>query len=327
MKLWIEFSHPKDVLFFKGIINEMKIRGHKLMLTTRNDPECIGLIQYFKLPIEIIGTWGKDRVEKLNYGTQRMTQLFHRFKDEKIDAVITLCNPEVNRIAFGLGFPIFNFIDIPEADAVCRLCLPLSKTVLIPFHVDRSQIYKYWNGNIFIYDCFDPSAWMPGEPSEYEKLGVKIVKRPFIIYRSLETKASYYENFSTMDLSTQIVKQLEKEIDAHFYPVSRYNNHEIVDMQSLLFYSDLFIGGGGTMNIESIYWGVPTISCRPFSTSYDRWLESNGYQIHVKTVDEGVKIAKKILEKEPAHNFPNKISEMKFPLKEVCDLIEDVKNL
>jgi len=329
MHLWFDLSTPKEVLFFKGMIREMAQRGHKVIITTRKYTETNDLIRYFRLEAKEIGTHGKTRTEKLWCSIDRLKKLYRFFNDKPIDAVITLSNPEACRIAFGLGFPIFNFIDIPEAETVCRLTLPLSSQVFIPFHVPREAIRRYWTGEPFVYDCFDVSAWMPKNPAPLSQLDLpeKIVKRiptqRLIIYREAEVKASYFQALGKQDLTLDIIKNLKKKYPKIvFLQASRYKKHRVVDMQSLLDYATLFIGGGGTMNLEASYWGTWTISCRPFLTSYDEWLQNNRSQIHVDTVEDGVQVASEMLDRADKNPCSAIIRKMQFPLDNICSFIE-----
>ena len=75
------------------------------------------------------------------------------------------------------------------------------------------------------------------------------MKYAFIIYRPGETKAAYYPEKD--DITIPIIEGLKKIYPTGtFMPVPRYGEHEMIDMQSLLYHADLFVGGGGTMNIE-----------------------------------------------------------------------------
>ena len=115
MRFWVDMSTPKEVLFFKTIIQELERRGHGVTVTTREYRETNDLIKYFGFDAEVIGAHGKTRAGKLHEGVQRILGLYERFKNEEVDKVITLANPEVCRVAFGFGWPLANFIDIPEA--------------------------------------------------------------------------------------------------------------------------------------------------------------------------------------------------------------------
>ncbi len=331
MRFWIDLSTPKEVIFFRTMVQELEQRGHDVILTTRKYTETNDLIKYFGLNAEIMGKHGETRSQKLKEGIRRLDKLYNRFKDEKIDGVITLVNPETCRVAFGLGFPLFNFIDITEATIVCKLTLPLSRAVFIPFHVPMKELKKYWNGELlYVYNCLDPIAWMPKTPVPEAKLGLEKqyldqdgrIKHPFIVCRTAETKATYFRNHK--DLTTALIIALKNLIpEATFYEVPRYKEHRMIDLQSLLYYTDLFIGGGGTITEEACYWGTWSISCRPFSSSYDKWLEETGNLIRVKSITDGCFTALEMLKrqgKNPAHKI---IRKQKFPLKEICNFIEE----
>ena len=44
----------------------------------------------------------------------------------------------------------------------------------------------------------------------------------------------------------------------------------VSDPQSLMHYSDVFVGAGGTMSIEAGLLGTPTLSCRQIETYYEK---------------------------------------------------------
>ncbi|UYP01425.1 DUF354 domain-containing protein [Oceanotoga sp. DSM 15011] len=51
--------------------------------------------------------------------------------------------------------------------------------------------------------------------------------------------------------------------------------NEAVDSTSIAAFSDLFIGGGGTINIEAAYYGTPVISLKPVITLYEDYMLKN----------------------------------------------------
>lgn len=322
MKFWIDIGTPKEVLFFKSFKDELEKRGHDVFVTSRLYQETNDLLDYFGITWYQAGKHGGgNREEKFDAGLQRMKEL--RGMVEDANALITLVNPEASRVAFGVNIPIYNFIDMPESDKVCRLSLPLSRRVYIPFHVKESQIRKYWDGPIFTYNALDPIAWMPRNPIPLKTIINSHISRPFVIYRLGETQATYYKLFGMDDPVPEIVNNLKRDYpDGTFLEVSRYNKHKMMDMQSLLAYADLFIGGGGTMNIEAAWWGTWTLNCRPIYTSYDDWLVNHGNQIRITNATDGHIIAKKLIERGDKNQAMKHIRNMKFPLKEIVDDIE-----
>lgn len=322
-KYIIDMGTPKQVLFFKPLYKELKKRGHEVTLTTRDNPESLALIKHFKMPALQIGKFGTDRYTKTFYGIQRAEELLPLFERIKPDGLITLAEPNIIRLAFGLGIPIYNFIDIPEAEGVCKLTLPLAYWNFIPFVVPRDSIMRLGGTQIYVYDCLDPIAWLPKKSGQLDTEFQFKDKQPLIVWRRGEISASYYKDEGFQDITPLMIDELKKRHPHyHFYEIPRYQSHKIVNLSSLLDHANLFIGGGGTIQIESAYWGTWTITTRPFKTFYDDFLISEGLMARTKTIEEGVKLAEGMLKGEPKNKSCELLRKMKFPVKEICDKIE-----
>lgn len=317
----IDLGTPKEVLFFKPIYEELKRRGNVVYLTTRDNPESLALIKHLGMSALKVGKFGKDRYTKTLYGIKRMEKLLPLFSLINPDGLITLAEPNIIRLAFGLGVPIYNFIDIPEAEAVCKLTVPLAQWNFIPFIVPRHVMMSYGSRQLFIYPCLDPIAWLPKESGKLDKQFIN--KHPLIVWRRGETTASYYKDKGFVDVTPLIVDELKKKYPTyHFYEIPRYRNHKIINLSSLLDNADLFIGGGGTIQIESCYWGTWTITTRPFKTFYDDYLVNDGMMERVSTVEQGVLSAEKLLSQHYKNPNAKLLRDSKFPLNEICDKIE-----
>lgn len=70
-----------------------------------------------------------------------------------------------------------------------------------------------------------------------------------------------------------------------------------IDTISLLHYSSLFIGAGGTMNMEAALLGKPVISCFPGETTLiERYLINRKLVYRVKSPERAAKLALNILQ-------------------------------
>ena len=323
LRIWADICTPKETMLFSIIATELKRRGHEAIFTTRRYHETNDLIKYLGIEAKEIGKHGIDLRDKLEASIIRMNGLFPFALMNKPDVLITLVNPESCRIAYGLGIPVVNFIDMPEADKVCRLTLPLSTQVFAPFVVERHLLKRFWDGSTYYYDCLDPVAWMPKRPKPIGEILDGEITYPFIIYREGETKASYYQSMGMEDITSDVIEAIKGEYpDGTYMGISRYDHHPMTDLQSLLYYADLFVGGGGTINIEAAYWGTWVLSCRPISTAYDRWLEGQGMVQRVRTVGESLGYAREFIESGGKNPRGEILREMEFPLGEICDIIE-----
>ena len=85
-------------------------------------------------------------------------------------------------------------------------------------------------------------------------------------------------------------------------------------LQHLLAYSDLFIGGGGTINIEATYFGVPVISIRSFISHYDKFLIDKGLMWHSNDKGEILDLIKKLLGKKTIQKAKEIYGKMKVDI-------------
>ena len=320
-----DLDMPKWVLFFNPIIKKLKQLGHKIIITSRGGKdyrELNQIIELYNLNSISIGEYGGASLEgKLKASIFRMEKLIEIVKN--VDIVVSGSVVDINRVAFGLGKKIINFYDMPLKDynldikkalPQIRLTIPLSTKVFKPFIVPN-EIYLRLGldeNQIVEYNFLDPLIWLKDFKPNLKYVKEKIPKIDFnkkiVVIREEEFKASYVQNrYNFLD---EAIKELEKE-DLNLIIIPRYeSNHlkekfkkaiileEKIILQHLLAYSDLFIGGGGTINIEAAYFKVPVISTRSFISHYDKFLIDNNLMWHSNNTKEIVKLAKNLVGKK-----------------------------
>jgi len=310
---------PKWVLFFKPIIEKLK-NHHKIIITTReskNYNETIELLKLHNLDYISIGKYGGASLEgKLKASLYRMEKLVEIVKN--VDVVVSGSVVDINRVAFGLGKKIVNFNDLPikgyenhckNITAVTRLTAPFSTILFKPFVIPNNIFKNLGVCNIKEYNFLDPLIWLKDfQPSlEYVKKEIPEINfnKKIVVIREEEFKASYVSK--KYYFFYEVIKELEKE-DINLIIIPRYEIEHLkkefkkviilekkIILQHLLAYSDLFIGGGGTINIEATYFGIPVISTRSFISHYDKFLIDNELMYHSNNKDEIIKHAKKLL--------------------------------
>jgi predicted glycosyltransferase len=111
-----------------------------------------------------------------------------------------------------------------------------------------------------------------------------------VVFRESETEASYLTG--RVPVVIEAVRTLAgRHPDWRFVGIPRYAPEQlrarlpmpnvaiptdIVNAIALMASADLLLAGGGTMNIESAYFGTPTICCRPMTCLYEHWLLEHG---------------------------------------------------
>lgn len=205
---------------------------------------------------------------------------------------------------------------------LARLSLPLSSLLFHPF-VIPSRVFGAFGldpSDIIRYDFLDPALYLPDLPeskateshsldsSEHALLGSKASRAaecagddsaPLIIAREEEYKAHYVA--SRLPLWYEGVHALAQE-NVRILIIPRYGRAElerefgsygnvqiashIIAPQLLYAHADLLLGGGGTMNLEACYYGIPTISTRSLLLYHDRYLIKHNLMRHVRDLKE-----------------------------------------
>jgi len=320
-----DLDMPKWVLFFLPIIKRLKEKNLNVVITSRGGEDYSELnkvLDLYNLDYISIGEYGGASLEgKLKASIYRQTKLIEVIKKYNVQVVVSGSVVDINRVAFGLGVKVINFNDMPirgykneckNVTAVTRLTAPFSTTLFKPFVVP-SEIFKNLGVcNIKEYNFLDPLIWLKDFVPDIDYIKKEIPKIDFnkkiIVVREEEFKASYVQN--KYSYFYEVIEELQKQ-DINLIIIPRYDATHLKErfkkaivlekkiiLQHLLAYSDLFIGGGGTINIEATYFGVPVISTRSFISHYDKFLIDNNLMWHSNKKDEILDLVNKLLGKK-----------------------------
>jgi len=286
LKIVIDILTPKQCMLFQLLHAELLERGHRVLMTTRRYREVDEIIERRGIEATAVGRHGgKSLRRKLLESVNRIAGLVPVYEDFNPDLVVSFSSPEAARASFGLGIPHLCISDSPHAEAVMKLTIPLSETLMTPWMIPKEA----WTGygikpeSIVRYNALDPWAWLKDfEPDRgvLEELGIDPGKAVITI-RSAEIFAAYLLKTNRGESAIKRLLQglIELEQDVQIVVIPRYLEQasalkgsydgdvivpeKAVDGPSLLHFSDLFIGAGGTMSAEAAILGVPTISCYP----------------------------------------------------------------
>lgn len=239
--------------------------------------------------------------------------------------------------AYGLGIPVVHFADTPVANEkfslesitiLSRLTLPLSHLVFHPFVVPEICYTSLGlsPAQVVEYDFIDVALWLDSIPLHYEiespqrrafceSLGLDSAL-PIILVREEEYKAHYVKH--KLPIIYESFELLARRLKANVLCMPRYGKDELESCLSQLpqdsksrfkilhhklepkdFYPfvDVLLGGGGTMNLEACYLGIPVISTRSLLLFHDRFLLDNALMKHAKSATEAVECIIEILSK------------------------------
>ena len=276
MKIWFDVLTPKQVLFFEPIIRQLQ-RKNQVFCTSRNYREAIQLAKIRNLKLVIIGKHGgAEKYGKLSASVQRMDKLSKVIQKFAPKITISFCSPEASRVSYGLGIPHIAFSNAPHAEAVLKLCLPLTQKLLTPWIIPKKEFSKYGipEKDIIHYKALDESVIVKNSKKIKTKKGTH---KKTILFRTYESQAAYIIQTGRKISIESILNEIVKKFPDHKIVVmGRYSTQikqlkkrfgkkifvldKVVDSQKILAKTDVFVGSGGTMTQESALRGIPTIS-------------------------------------------------------------------
>jgi predicted glycosyltransferase len=345
--IWIDISTPKCVMFFAEIIKVLKKFNYEILVTTRfsiDYNETQKLLDLYKIKYYNVGRFGgkdiKDKFKARLKRNEEFLELFERIGYPKI--LLNWAVSDAVQVAFGLGIKIITFNDTPIAlqpnykqihndlTPVSRLTIPFSDIVFYPFVLPK-ELFNCAKRAIS-YDFIDVCLWMKDikkdEKNDFRKRFNIPTNKPTILIREEEYKAHYVKDKKPFiyklikklqyeDFSIVIIPRYESEYLKKDFPFA-YVIEDRLKPQEFYPFIDFFVGGGGTMTLEAVYYGIPTISMRSIWLIHDKYLIDNGLMFWTNDVNKAFEYIKQ--------NIGKKFDNKRFFCKGECSL-ENIANI
>ncbi len=283
MNIWIDFSNSPHVILFEPIIKEFKRQGHNVDITIRNFAQTVSLANDFNIDGQLIGEHGgKSMVSLIINFIKRSWALYNYAKDKKYDIALSHNSYAQILAAKLLKIKVVTMMDF-EGQPANHLAFRLADKVIVPdvfpdqalkkFGVKQNKISKYSGFKEQIY----LSSFKPSDNFLYSLIkdtniskDIDFKKKVIVSIRPPATMALYhrFENDLFDDLLMSINRN--NNIVCFVFPRNKeqaefiqmnFSNFIIpsksVDGKNMLYYSDLVISAGGTMNREAAILGTP----------------------------------------------------------------------
>ncbi len=351
--IWIDITDPKYAVFFSKMVPLWHKKGYKTLITTRysedyKEPSKILTLNGIKH--KIIGKYGgiskRDKFLSRIERQKGFTELFEKEGYPKIH--LSGASVEGIQTASALGIASVNFADTPlrnyifnydDITFVSRLTFALSTLIFRPFVIPQEIYVKAGVDpkKIKEYGFIDICLWM----KEIKKDKTKDFRDRFdldknrytVLVREEEFKANYVKE--KLDILYDLTKKISKNIDANIVIMPRYESDHLYHLfgkdknitileekimpEEFYPFIDLLIGGGGTMNLEAAYMGIPTISTRSFLLFHDKYLIDNNLIKWTDDANKGLLFAKEMIGKR----FDNK----RFFCQDKCEFEKITKEI
>jgi predicted glycosyltransferase len=324
MRLWFDLITPKQLLFFRPVIEGLRKGGHEVLATSRRYREVEQLASMLGLDLSFAGSrGGKDPVDQFQRSLERMELLLPLVVKFSPDASVSVASADCARISFGLRLKHIAVNDSPHSVVAGKLSLPLSHHVMTPWVIPYSawSVFGIQRGQISRYRALDPAAWLKRRPRRHVPgADTKRPERATILVRLEESYAPYLAG-SDGSWSERILAKLARDFRGqHLVALCRYDDQlasvrekfgssyevpeAVVDGADLIDRSDVFVGMGGTMTTEAALLGVPAVSAFQGAELYtERYLLSKKVLMKARSVEDVSRCVKASLNSAYRENY------------------------
>lgn len=305
--VWIDLDNSPHVPFFLPIIEELKSHRVELVLTARDTYQVAELLRFFSLKCKVVGRhYGKNRLLKIAGNCLRAAELLPVAVSKRPDLAISHGSRAQVLLCKSLGIPSLVMHDY-EHTTKTGFIEP--DWTLIPEVIPNGAMSKRAE-RVLRYPGIKEDVYVPQfqpDASILRKLGLDNHGDLIVTLRPPATEAHYHNPESDV-LFEETLRYLAGEpgVRIVMLPRSSRQREEIgkhwaelissrqviipeqaVNGLNLIWFSDLVVSGGGTMNREAAALGVPVYSIfRGKIGAVDRYLAENGRLVLIENVRE-----------------------------------------
>ncbi|MGD0907067.1 MAG: DUF354 domain-containing protein [Candidatus Acidiferrales bacterium] len=339
-RIWIDIDNSPHVPFFVPIIEELQKIGHEVILTARDAYQVRELLDLYRLHCKIVGRhYGKNQAAKILGTCMRAARLIPAMANEKIDLAVSHGSRAQMLSGYVLRIPTVLILDY-EYIAMMGFIRP--DWIFVPEIIPDSKELNP-KREVLRYPGLKEDVYVPRlqvNPCVRKQLGfgdndIVVTLRPPAV-------EAHYHNPEAEVLLDAALNFLTQTPDVRVILLPRNENQakrlkdtwgkwigsrkivipeHVVDGINLIWFSDLVVSGGGTMNREAAALGVPVYSIfRGKIGAVDRHLQQEGRLVLIESVDD---IREKIVLKRRQKN-EQKVSDDRPALRAIVDGITNV---
>lgn len=277
--IWIDMDNSPHVPFFRPIIGELEARGYEVMLTARDCFQVCKLADLYKMEYRKVGVhYGKNKIMKGIGLLLRSAQLASYVLQRNPDLALSHGSRSQMILSSVLHIPTVMMTDYEYAKSI-----PFFRPdwLIIPEMIPDSSVCDH-PGKILRYSGLKEDVYVPEfqpEQGILDQLGLDPSK-VIVIVRPPATEAHYFK-LESLNLFEAAIAWLGTAEQVSMILLPRNDGqadyvrkkwpellqagkvlipHRVIPGLNLIWYSDLVISGGGTMNREAAALGVPVYS-------------------------------------------------------------------
>jgi len=266
MRIVVDMNHPAHVHYFKNFIQEMRKKGHEVLITASEKDITFRLLESYHLDFSNVGNYGASQIKKIINLPIIDLRYYKLMKSFKPDMLIGFGSIRAAHASFLLKKPCINFEDTENSTEQIRLYLPFVKAVCTPSCYNGFLGKKQIRFNSYMeLASLHPDRFTPN-PAVLNEIGLT-PDDSYIVVRFVSWQASHDVGQHGIRDKVGLVKALEQygrilitsegklpeELQSYRIRVSPEKLHD------LLYYATLYVGEGATTASECAMLGTHAI--------------------------------------------------------------------
>jgi len=323
LRIWIDLANSPHVLFFAPIVGDLRAAGHTVELTARDFAQTLQLAQLFGLELRTVGVHGGGNpLRKIANIAGRALALRRFARPRRFDLAVSHNSYAQCLAARSLGIPTVTLMDY-EYQPANHLSFRLAHRVMVPstfpdgalrhYGASARRTFRYpgLKEEVYLQDYSPDPAFPDRVKASAARAGQTLAPQHVLVtLRPPATMAAYhqFENPLFVDLLAYLGRFEQArllvfprtpaqagEIRPHL-PANALIPDETFDGRHLIYFSDLVVSAGGTMNREAAVLGTPVYSIFAGKIgSVDRHLVETGRMALIRSRDDfaAIRVEKK----------------------------------
>ncbi len=304
--IWIDIDNSPHVPFFLPIIEELEKQGFELILTARNAYQVCELLEYYQLSCDVIGShYGKNKILKVLGTCLRVIQLVPTVARFRPQLALSHGSRAQVLVCKALGVPT---IMLHDYEHNIKTGFLEADWILMPDVIpDRAMSRR--PERILKFPGLKEDVYLPRfrpDPSILSHLGIS--PNDLVVTLRPPATEAHYHNPESDKLFAATLQRIANELHVRAVTLPRNATQErqlrkewpdliatgrmiipdsAVDGLNLIWFSDLVVSGGGTMNREAAALGVPVYSVfRGKIGAVDQYLSQTGRLTFLQTTED-----------------------------------------
>jgi len=305
-RIWIDIDNSPHVPFFLPIMEELRKEGFEVDLTARDMYQVRELLQFFRLPCKVIGGhYGKAKGLKILGTCLRVAQLIPTAVKQRPDLALSHGSRAQILACKALGIPTVMMHDYEHSTKTgfiepdWTLTPDVIPDTAIGKKSQRSLKYPGLKEDVYAHRL---------QPNRSVLTDLGISADDLVVTLRPPATEAHYHNPESETLFAETLRMLKDKSYARAVTLPRNERQKRqlqsewtdliatgrmiipkgpLDGMNLIWFSDLVISGGGTMNREAAALGVPVYSIfRGKIGAVDRYLTDCGRMTLIESVEE-----------------------------------------